>query len=128
MPEFRLSHILRVAGLVAVSLVFLGCAFVDNIRDVAIIAAVGTAMEILLRFSVGIAVAIERKRQLKERDNHLAAGRPIEHFQALKQRKLPAFNLEHMVERTAAFVTVVLGESVVSLLYTASRGSYGLSR
>ncbi|KAK4058903.1 hypothetical protein OIO90_000349 [Microbotryomycetes sp. JL221] len=129
MPDFRTGHFSRVVGLIAVSLVFVGCLIAEDIKTVAILAGVGALLEILLKFTVGIAVGIERHRFIKrQREN---AGQVEEQTSELllnmKAVKLPAFNIEHMVERTAAFVTVVLGESVVSLLFTASRGSFGLS-
>ncbi|KAG8701445.1 hypothetical protein FRC09_005368 [Ceratobasidium sp. 395] len=41
---------------------------------------------------------------------------------------IPATNVEHFVERMAAFVVIVLGEIVLSVVYTASEGQTGLSR
>ncbi|KAM0792278.1 hypothetical protein ACM66B_004969 [Microbotryomycetes sp. NB124-2] len=127
MPEFRASHLSRVAGLVAVSLIFLGCLIAKDIRTVAIIAGVGAIFEIALKFTVGIAVAIERHRYMRRQRDADESELAEASFINTKGRKLPAFNLEHMVERTAAFVTVVLGESIVSLLFTARQGSFGLS-
>ncbi|KAK4053773.1 hypothetical protein OIV83_001429 [Microbotryomycetes sp. JL201] len=127
LPDFRSSHLSRVAGLCAVSLVFLGCLIAKDIRTVAIIAGVGAIFEIGLKFTVGIMVAIERHRYMKRQRDSDESELAEESFITSKGRKLPAFNLEHMVERTAAFVTVVLGESIVSLLFTARQGSFGLS-
>lgn len=35
--------------------------------------------------------------------------------------RIPAINIEHHVERLGAFVTIVLGEMVISLLYKSSK-------
>lgn len=130
MPEFRYPHLVRAAGLTLVSLIFLGCAFVDTIGKVAVLASVGMVVEIVLRFGVGIIVWLDRRKthlettQREASDVHPDAQA---YLVPLPVRMIPAYNLEHMVERTAAFVTVVLGESVVSLLYIAAPGSIGLS-
>ena len=39
-----------------------------------------------------------------------------------------AVNVEHFVERTAAFVVIVLGEIVPSVVYNASESQIGLGR
>ncbi|ORY72252.1 hypothetical protein BCR35DRAFT_307811 [Leucosporidium creatinivorum] len=130
MPEFRITHLVRAAGLALVSFIFLGCAFVDTIGKVAILASIGMVVEIVLRFGVGVVVWLDRRKTKREDAAREASGvHPDAQPYLIPQqlRLFPAYNLEHMVERTAAFVTVVLGESVVSLLYIASQGTIGLS-
>ncbi|PVG04558.1 hypothetical protein CPB86DRAFT_777843 [Serendipita vermifera] len=41
---------------------------------------------------------------------------------------LPALNIEHFLERTAAFVVIVLGEMVLSVVYHASTSQVGFQR
>jgi len=87
-------------------------------------------VEIGLRFGVGIVVWLDRRKSRRQDAVRQASGvHPDAQPYLIPQqvRLLPAYNLEHMVEREAAFVTVVLGESVVSLLFVASQGSIGLS-
>lgn len=84
-------------------------------------------MDIVLRFGIGIVAHVERQKHAQGAAAHVAAGLAPDTFVDLTGRMLPAFNLEHLVERTAAFVSVVLGESVVSLLFVARSGSIGLS-
>lgn len=105
----------------------MGCCFAKTLVSASIIAACGCAFELLLRFGVGIAAHIERRKHLQGVAAHEAAGMRAETFINPNSRMLAAYNIEHMVERTAAFVTVVLGESVVSLLFIARPGSIGLS-
>lgn len=147
-PEFRVPHLVRAAGLALVSFIFLVCAFVNSIGGVAILASIGlvpthlkptactnvspcsVVVEIALRFGVGIVVWLDRRKTRQEETARVTSGvHPDAQPYLIPQqvRLLPAYNLEHMVERTAAFVTVVLGESVVSLLYIASQGTIGLS-
>jgi hypothetical protein len=42
---------------------------------------------------------------------------------ARKQYRFPAINIEHHVERLGAFVTIVLGEMVVNVLYHTSKAT-----
>ncbi|KIR24869.1 hypothetical protein I307_05834 [Cryptococcus deuterogattii 99/473] len=41
--------------------------------------------------------------------------------------KIPVMNIEHAVERLGAFVVIVLGEMVMNLVYTATKGEIGVS-
>jgi hypothetical protein len=42
---------------------------------------------------------------------------------ARKKYRIPAYNIEHHVERLGAFVTIVLGEMVVNIFFNASLAS-----
>ncbi|KAM0746513.1 hypothetical protein T439DRAFT_329623 [Meredithblackwellia eburnea MCA 4105] len=150
LSDFRAAHLVRGAGLTLVSLIFMGGIFTDNVLHAGICAAVGIFVEIVGRLSIGITVSLERRKGQKaakrrqrqvdaasgsssDRQGQLDAGSAVEDELAElpltghTPRMIPAINIEHMIERNSAFVTVVLGESVVSLLYIAGQGSIGAS-
>ncbi|SCV74436.1 BQ2448_8075 [Microbotryum intermedium] len=144
MPDFRSAFLARAGALAVVSLIFMGCIWAPSLRATAILAAVGTAVEIASRFSVGVIVSVTRRQWIlkaKQRaeDGEMADASKVPIGLGIKM--IPAVNLEHtttklvaricpvltVVERTAAFVTIVLGESVISVLFVAKPGTYGLS-
>ncbi|KAL8287195.1 hypothetical protein RQP46_003647 [Phenoliferia psychrophenolica] len=123
LPEFREAHLFAV--------IFLSIIWAPSLEAAAIIATFGIFAEVISRLSLGIGVTLERRKAHARR---IAMGRhpcdsemafPLPHHVA---RMMPAVNIEHMIERNGALVTVVLGEGVVSVLYVATTGSIGASR
>ncbi|KDE08116.1 hypothetical protein MVLG_01597 [Microbotryum lychnidis-dioicae p1A1 Lamole] len=130
MTDFRSAFLARAAALTIVSLIFMGCIWAPSLRATAILAAVGAAVEIGSRFSVGVIVSVTRRQWMHKAKQRAEDGEIADASQVpigVGIKMIPAVNLEHMVERTAAFVTIVLGESVISVLFVAKPGTYGLS-
>ncbi|KAL8283608.1 hypothetical protein RQP46_005403 [Phenoliferia psychrophenolica] len=137
LPEFREAHLYRAGGTVLVSLIFMGIIWAPSLKAAAILAAFGIATEIGGRLTIGVFATLERKRaQARERlhlqrsDAGMVENNDGDELPQARHRvrMIPAINIEHMIERNNAFITVVLGESVVSLLYVASTGTIGASR
>ncbi|KAF8748993.1 Bacterial low temperature requirement A protein (LtrA) [Rhizoctonia solani] len=140
LPMFRSSFLLQIAYQMLNFFVYLPLLVVRSPAAIITLASLGMGTDYLLRYFVGIPIVLNNKltKKILSRFTHedLEA-----HHKALTQRQsnacayeksreqlapyIPATNIEHFIERTAAFVVIVLGEVVLSVVYHATRADIG---
>ncbi|KAI5480220.1 hypothetical protein MNV49_001548 [Pseudohyphozyma bogoriensis] len=143
LPDFRRAHLGKILGLFLPSMFYFGIIWAPNLKVAAILAIIGIFIDTCHRLFIGVVVTLEKRRNKRHaaRQAALEAGTTSEHPAdptiptfigegiAMRSNMMPAVSIEHLIERNAGFTVVVLGESVVSLLYIASSaaGNVGAS-
>ncbi|KAK4688918.1 hypothetical protein P7C73_g1188, partial [Tremellales sp. Uapishka_1] len=136
LPRFRQSHTLMGLAVLIPMLVYLPLIWVTSRRAQIIIASIAVVVDLLRIDHVFYKLATHWKYHRQLRD----WKRRGEEFEGSKPNKpgwfsighigvtTPAMNIEHVIERNAAFVVIVLGELVINLIYVASASDFGVSR
>lgn len=81
-----------------------------------------------LQFLQSDGCAFERKRATTAKPDHAVPGTWTSFYPLIISliKPGPALNIEHFLERTAAFVVIVLGEMVLSVVYHATGSQVGV--
>ncbi|RSH88423.1 uncharacterized protein EHS24_000968 [Apiotrichum porosum] len=140
LPKFRTSQFLGGCAVFLPMFVYLPLIWVTSRRAQIIIATVGICVDLCRIDAVFMYIGGRylRWRTRREEERRIQAGemRPEDRSNptsmlAMVQFKdgfrIPAINIEHSIERSGAFVVIVLGELVMNLLYTATKGEFGAS-
>ncbi|KAK4704700.1 hypothetical protein P7C70_g1511, partial [Phenoliferia sp. Uapishka_3] len=134
LPCFREAHLVRALGTLIVALVLFGLIWASSLKVAAILTILAIAAEVGGRILIGLGISWERRhaRMIRKHcEEHGEDARlPVGDFiqRRMCGKAIPAINIEHLIERNGALVTIVLGESVISTLYVATRGSLGASQ
>ncbi|KAG8748183.1 hypothetical protein FRC12_013902 [Ceratobasidium sp. 428] len=139
LPLFRSSFLLQIAYQMLNFFVYLPLLFVRSPPAIITLAVIGLATDYLLRYFVGVPIVVINKilkkyQKYGRREDLEKASEGVDPTVNVcayeKSREkiapyIPATNIEHFIERTAAFVVIVLGEMVLSVVYHASSGQVG---
>ncbi|CCO36216.1 hypothetical protein RSOLAG1IB_08478 [Rhizoctonia solani AG-1 IB] len=139
LPLFRSSFLLQIAYQMLNFFVYLPLLFVRSPAAIITLASVGMGTDYLLRYLAGIPLILNNKltkkilSRMKHEDveAHHSHVDPTVNICAYEKSReqlapyIPATNIEHFIERTAAFVVIVLGEVVLSVVYHATRADIG---
>ncbi|RSH92466.1 hypothetical protein EHS25_008882 [Saitozyma podzolica] len=137
LPPFRTSQILGGLAVLLPMFVYLPLIWVTNRTAQIVIASLGIAVDIMRLdlIAYNLMGRWHLRRQAKEWAKSQPVG-PAEHRPGVKWHnmpsmpegfRIPAMNIEHAIERSSAFVVIVLGELVMNLLYTATAADLGVS-
>ncbi|KAF8672052.1 Bacterial low temperature requirement A protein (LtrA) [Rhizoctonia solani] len=122
LPMFRSSFLLQIAYQMLNFFVYLPLLVVRSPAAIITLASLGMGTDYLLRYFVGIPIVLNNKltKKILSRFTH-------EDLEAHHKGIDPTAttNIEHFIERTAAFVVIVLGEVVLSVVYHATRADIG---
>ncbi|KAG8858347.1 hypothetical protein FRB91_009932 [Serendipita sp. 411] len=144
LPRFRVSLLFQCTNQVIGFFLYFPLLFVHNKKVIVVLASLGMAQEILMRYTI-VVYKISLDNLVPERLKSKPADsqdRPIEDPSSLDVSTknvpsteeneggilgsyIPALNIEHFLERTAAFVVIVLGEMVLSVVYHATPAQVG---
>ncbi|KAF8748588.1 Bacterial low temperature requirement A protein (LtrA) [Rhizoctonia solani] len=136
LPMFRSSFLLQIAYQMLNFFVYSPLLVVRSPAAIITLASLGMGTDYLLRYFVGIPIVLNNKLTKKILSLRPSANELfLNSFQSNacayeKSREqlapyIPATNIEHFIERTAAFVVIVLGEVVLSVVYHATRADIG---
>ncbi|KAG9088493.1 hypothetical protein FS749_002127 [Ceratobasidium sp. UAMH 11750] len=139
LPLFRSSFLLQITYQMLNFFTYLLLLFVRSPPAIITLAVVGLATDYLLRYFVGVPIVIINKVLKKYqkygcREDLEKASEGVDPTAGVcayeKSREkiapyIPATNIEHFIERTAAFVVIVLGELVLSVVYHATSAQVG---
>ncbi|KAF8598975.1 hypothetical protein BDV93DRAFT_526376 [Ceratobasidium sp. AG-I] len=140
LPLFRSYFFLQVVYQMSNFLVYFPLLFVRSPGAIITLATLGMVSDYFFRylFRAPIVVMHRLTERMSARGQHRdlemsnsgmnAALSSRAHERRMQKRRMhiPAVNVEHFVERTAAFVVIVLGEIVLSVVYNASESQIGL--
>ncbi|GFZ51669.1 hypothetical protein JCM24511_09437, partial [Saitozyma sp. JCM 24511] len=137
LPPFRTSQILGGLAVLLPMFVYLPLIWVTSRTAQIIIASLGIAVDIMRLdlIAYNLMGRWHLRRQVKEWAKSQPVG-PGEQRPGVKWHnmpsmpegfRIPAMNIEHAIERSSAFVVIVLGELVMNLLYTATAADLGVS-
>ncbi|CUA75353.1 hypothetical protein RSOLAG22IIIB_05858 [Rhizoctonia solani] len=140
LPLFRPTFILQVAFQMFNFFIYLPLLlFVRSPAAIIALASLGMATDYLLRYLGGIPIMLNNKiikkllkratpEDLEARSKDVDPTVGVCAYEKSRERLapyIPATNIEHFIERTAAFVVIVLGEVVLSVVYHATRADVG---
>ncbi|KAG9106737.1 hypothetical protein FRC07_008752, partial [Ceratobasidium sp. 392] len=139
LPMFRSSFLLQIAYQMLNFFVYLPLLFVRSPPAINTLAVIGLATDYLLRYFVGIPIVVIDKVMKKyqkygKREDLEKASEGVDptvnvcaYEKSCEKMApyIPATNIEHFIERTAAFVVIVLGELVLSVVYHATSAQVG---
>lgn len=139
LPLFRSSFLLQTAFQTMNFFVYFPLLFVRSPPAIITLATLGLATDYLLRYTVGIPFLLNNRItksilsriERGELENASEGVDPTVNVCAYEKSRekiapyIPATNIEHFIERTAAFVVIVLGELVLSVVYHASSAQVG---
>ncbi|CAE6481996.1 unnamed protein product [Rhizoctonia solani] len=139
LPLFRPTFILQVAFQMFNFFIYLPLLFVRSPAAIIALASLGMATDYLLRYLAGIPLILNNKiikkllkhatpEDLEARSKDVDPTVGVCAYEKSRERLapyIPATNIEHFIERTAAFVVIVLGEVVLSVVYHATRADVG---
>ncbi|KAG8738892.1 hypothetical protein FRC10_006409 [Ceratobasidium sp. 414] len=139
LPLFRSSFLLQIAYQMLNFFVYLPLLFVRSPSAIITLAVVGVATDYFLRYFVGIPIIVidkitKRYHKFGHREDLEKASEGVDPtvnvcaYEKNRQKMapyIPATNIEHFIERTAAFVVIVLGELVLSVVYHATSAQVG---
>ncbi|ELU38088.1 LtrA domain-containing protein [Rhizoctonia solani AG-1 IA] len=139
LPMFRSSFLLQIAYQMLNFFVYLPLLVVRSPAAIITLASLGMGTDYLLRYFVGIPIVLNNKLTKKilsrftheDLEAHHKGIDPTSNACAYEKSReqlapyIPATNIEHFIERTAAFVVIVLGEVVLSVVYHATRADIG---
>ncbi|KAG8836388.1 hypothetical protein FRC18_011519 [Serendipita sp. 400] len=155
LPRFRVALLVQSVHQVICFFIYFPLIFVRSTTAIVTLASLGIAFDLLARYTVGIATVVtkrrEKKRQIDEEVNGTTCKEEEEspsdsdsdgdkvikeeaqcqfdkHRGDTMSTSMPALNIEHFLERTAAFVVIVLGEMVLSIMYHATGSQIGFKR
>ncbi|CAG8716554.1 2115_t:CDS:2, partial [Acaulospora colombiana] len=153
LPRFRMALLVQTVFHVLGAAIYFPLLFVRSTSAIITLASVGMAWDIGMRHMQRIinpkkAKEEEKMRECEEKQREAeAAGAEEddddEDHKTLADRHcsaydktintatgshVPALNIEHFLERTAAFVVIVLGEMVLSVVYHATTSQVGFQR
>ncbi|KAL1408821.1 hypothetical protein Q8F55_005635 [Vanrija albida] len=132
LPAFRIYHILHGVGVLLPMLVYLPLIWVTSRPAQIALATVAIIVDLVRLDSVALIIwgrlnqyrRFRRERAAGADPQRGAAGGSIGRVD-LPSMKFPAINIEHSIERSGAFVVIVLGELVMNMLYVATPASTG---
>ncbi|KAG8734701.1 hypothetical protein FRC10_011524, partial [Ceratobasidium sp. 414] len=137
LPLFRTYFLLQVLYQMLNFLVYFPILFVRDSAAIITLATLGVVTDYFPRYFSRIPMHMIQKKfqqggQLKDLELSNLNTNSMETSQALGDSwkvsfHIPATNIKHFVERTAAFVVIVLGEIVLSVVYIASEAQTGVS-
>ncbi|KEP47321.1 Low temperature requirement protein LtrA [Rhizoctonia solani 123E] len=139
LPLFRSTFILQIAYQMFNFFIYLPLLFVRSPAAIITLASLGMATDYLLRYLGGIPLMLNNKvtkkilkrvtpEDLEARSKDVDPTVGACAYEKSRERiapYIPATNIEHFIERTAAFVVIVLGEVVLSVVYHATRADVG---
>ncbi|KAG8829742.1 hypothetical protein FRC17_006134 [Serendipita sp. 399] len=139
LPNFRIALIFQCVNQVIGFLLYLPLLFVHNKKAIVILASLGMAWEILMRYTIGIyrislgnlpdrfkyKAPDSKGNQTNDPSSVDNVPRAEEEEGGMLGSYVPALNIEHFLERTAAFVVIVLGEMVLGVVYHATPEQVG---
>ncbi|KAG8711188.1 hypothetical protein FRC11_003430 [Ceratobasidium sp. 423] len=139
LPLFRSSFLLQIGYQMLNFFVYFPLLFVRSPPAIITLASLGMATDYLLRYLLGIPLIFNNKmtKRILKRITHEdleARSKDVDPtvnvcaYEKTREKLapyIPATNIEHFIERTAAFVVIVLGEVVLSVVYHATRADVG---
>ncbi|WOO82402.1 uncharacterized protein LOC62_04G005891 [Vanrija pseudolonga] len=133
LPDFRTFHIFHGIGVLIPMLFYLPLIWVTNRPAQIALATIAICVDLIRLDSVAL-IAWGRLNQTRKFRRDQVAGLNPERGRGLTlgridlpNMKFPAINIEHSIERSGAFVVIVLGELVMNMLYVATPASSGES-
>lgn len=103
LPRFRIAHLVQAFFTLLPCLVFLRLFFVSEVVDVVGTLACGIMLEVLGKYIAGLVVHLGVTEKNKHR-----------HF-------VPALEIGHVIEKTAAFFVLVSGEILIAVAYVVHK-------
>jgi len=116
LPKFRKAQLYSALGIFLQSAFYFPLIWVRSNPSIWTLMSLGIVCEIVQRYSAGLIAQPHRWRNV----NPLVMRANAE--------CIPAYNIEHHIERQSQFVIVVLGEAVLNLTYQAFSPQTGLHR
>lgn len=144
LPRFRSALYFQCINQVIAFALYFPLLFVTSTTAIIVLASLGMAFEIFMRYTVGLQRMVSAFRHQENHDletakdnneaEKVAEGHVGEDAPAVAAKQqsatgaayIPALNIEHFLERMAAFVVIVLGEMVLSIVYHASSSQIGI--
>ncbi|KAK4699824.1 hypothetical protein P7C70_g6432, partial [Phenoliferia sp. Uapishka_3] len=136
LPRFRKAHLVRAGSLVIGSAFYLPLLGVKRPIDFLVLPIIAITLELSAAFTVPLSVkALAAIRKLVWRPSAFQAlplASKSNSFSEKKEQKdepgqlTPALNLEHMIERNALFVVLVLGEMILNVTFKAAGSESGI--
>ncbi|CCA67754.1 hypothetical protein PIIN_01578 [Serendipita indica DSM 11827] len=146
LPTFRAALLFQGLNQVIGFFLYFPLLFVRSPTAIITLASLGMAWEIIMRYSIGIyrvqwdsvlsrfkrkaPPVVEKEDPAPEVDvvNDPDRVSQVEEQRHLLGSHVPALNIEHFLERTAAFIVIVLGEMVLSVVYHATPEQVGFKK
>ncbi|KAG9102267.1 hypothetical protein FS749_009607 [Ceratobasidium sp. UAMH 11750] len=139
LPLFRSSFLLQITYQMLNLFIYLPLLFVRSPPAIITLAVVGLATDYILRYFVGVPIVtinkvLKKYQKYGRREDQEKASEGVDPTLgvcAYEQSRekissyIPATNIGHFIERTAAFVDIVLGELVLSVVYHATSAQVG---
>ncbi|KAH7320370.1 hypothetical protein B0J17DRAFT_298607 [Rhizoctonia solani] len=139
LPLFRSSFLLQIAFQMFNFFIYLPLLVVRSPSAIITLATLGMATDYLLRYLAGVPLILNNKmtkrvlkritpEDLEARSRNVDPTVSVCAYEKSREKMapyIPATNIEHFIERTAAFVVIVLGEVVLSVVYHATRADVG---
>ncbi|ORY30203.1 bacterial low temperature requirement A protein-domain-containing protein [Naematelia encephala] len=127
LPLFRRAQIMMALAVLLPMFLYLPLIWVTSRHAQIILASLGIAVD-LIRVDLFVHYIRGRILQWRHGDHDTQAKKIALHkMPDLPNMRIPAMNIEHAIERSSAFVVIVLGELVMNLLYQAGKGDLGAS-
>ncbi|CAG7847789.1 SubName: Full=Uncharacterized protein {ECO:0000313/EMBL:CCA71182.1} [Serendipita indica DSM 11827] len=153
LPRFRTALLFASLHQIIGWLIYFPLLFVRSKTAVIVLASLGMAWDILARYLIGLNKVLGKQRKLADAEKGAAMYQQNADPSTLTQEdtgpnvvvqtchnafdkergdsmkgSVPALNIEHFLERTAAFVVIVLGEMVLSVVYHANASQIGFNK
>ncbi|ORX35876.1 bacterial low temperature requirement A protein-domain-containing protein [Kockovaella imperatae] len=137
LPDFRQAQFFSGLAVLVPMLVYFPLLFVTSRKAQIILAILGIVVDVirldLIFFAIRGHVHQWKLRKEYHRTDAADRGPAPEQFKLHRipslpdHFRIPAMNIEHAIDRSSAFVVIVLGELVMNLLFIGERGEIGLS-
>ncbi|PVF91698.1 hypothetical protein CPB86DRAFT_718994 [Serendipita vermifera] len=101
LPRFRIAHLVQIFFTIIPCLFFFRLFFVSSVVDAMAVFALGVVLDIVGKYLAGIVV-------------HMGVNRKNKH-----KYFIPALEIGHVIEKTAAFFVLVTGEILIAVAYIA---------
>lgn len=145
LPQFRTALLFQLAHQVTGLVIVFPLLFVYSKPVIIALASLAMALDILLRYSVAMYRLVLPHKPIVEKEEEVSDSQveamAVEPCKGDKDPRnmcafdkdmnirsegfIPALNIEHFLERTAAFVVIVLGEMVLVVVYRATGARAG---
>ncbi|QRV83039.1 low temperature requirement protein LtrA [Ceratobasidium sp. AG-Ba] len=139
LPLFRSAFLLQTAYQMLNFFIYFPLLFVRSPRAIITLSALGLATDYLLRYFLGVPLLVinriskkyakaGKREDLEKASDGVDPTVNVCAYEKSREKMapyIPATNIEHFIERTAAFVVIVLGELVLSVVYHASAAEVG---